>query len=94
MFAFTTSAMLRRMRFFALALFLLTACDEAPAPSAPPAPAPAPEAPAVEEEAPPPVEDEVVAPSYSEAELDAMEAPELESACFQGSTAACDRLGH
>lgn len=33
-------------------------------------------------------------PSYSTEELDAMERPELEQACFTGSQAACDRLGH
>jgi hypothetical protein len=72
----------------------LAACDDPPAaaPSPPvvePAPTPAPE------ETPPPEEPEtIVAPSYSEAELDAMDPAALEAACFQGSTAACDRLGH
>lgn len=33
-------------------------------------------------------------PSLSDEELDAMDRPELESACYAGSSAACDRLGH
>lgn len=79
-----------------LALSLpLAACDEPPPAEATPPPqvAPAPE-PTPTEEEPPDEPDTLVAPSYSEAELDAMEPPALEAACFQGSTAACDRLGH
>lgn len=38
--------------------------------------------------------DQVIAPSFSEADLDAMDTPALEAACFEGATAACDRLGH
>ena len=39
-------------------------------------------------------EDEVSPPSFTAAELEGMERPELEQACFDGSQAACDRLGH
>lgn len=85
--------MVRSALFLALSL-PLAACDEPPPaePTPPPQVAPAPE-PAPAEE-PPDEPDTLVAPSYSEAELDAMEPPALEAACFQGSTAACDRLGH
>ena len=83
---------------FALALFL-TACGpkEEASPSPPARPAEAePEAAAeepnfdeAEEEA-----EEAPLPALGERELDAMDAPALEAACFGGSTAACDRLGH
>lgn len=33
-------------------------------------------------------------PALDDGELDAMDEPALEAACFNGSTAACDRLGH
>ena len=79
----------------ALPLLLALACGE----ERPPTP-PAPEAPAAE----PTDEDEALLdeelleddapPSLGESELDAMSEPELEAACFQGSTGACDRLGH
>jgi hypothetical protein len=80
---------------FGLALGAL-GCDDPPAatevPTAPATPIVAPEddEPADDEALP----EEVVAPSFSEAELDAMDQAALESACFQGATAACDRLGH
>lgn len=87
-------AMLRAVCTLALTISV-AACDDppAPAPSPPPpvvepAPTPAPE------ETPPEDPETIVAPSYSEAELDAMDPAALEAACFQGSTAACDRLGH
>jgi hypothetical protein len=85
--------MLRAVCTLALTISV-AACDDppAPAPSPPPvvepAPTPAPE------ETPPEDPETIVAPSYSEAELDAMDPAALEAACFQGSTAACDRLGH
>ncbi|MAQ18874.1 MAG: hypothetical protein CMN30_29265 [Sandaracinus sp.] len=78
------------------ALFVLAlACgpDPDPAPSPDPRPEPAAEVepdPLLEEDG---EELEPAAP-LDEAALDAMEEPELEAACFQGSTAACDRLGH
>lgn len=39
-------------------------------------------------------DEEALPQAYGEAELDAMSEDELEAACFQGSHAACDRLGH
>lgn len=33
-------------------------------------------------------------PQLTDRDLDAMDAPALEAACFNGSSAACDRLGH
>ncbi|MDQ3037718.1 MAG: hypothetical protein M3Y87_35320 [Myxococcota bacterium] len=33
-------------------------------------------------------------PSLDDAQLDAMDRPDLEAACYAGSSAACDRLGH
>ena len=78
----------------ALAL-LLAACGpkEEEAPAAPAEPAEvepeAAEEPAFDE----PEEDEPL-PALGERELDEMDQPALEAACFGGSTAACDRLGH
>ena len=90
------------MRALAL-LVLLAACgprsdEAAPAPEeAEEAPAQAVEAVEAESDelAEPAIdEEEDTLPALGEAELDAMEQPELEAACFAGSTAACDRLGH
>lgn len=39
-------------------------------------------------------EEDDTPPSFTRAELDAMERPQLEEACYAGSQAACDRLGH
>lgn len=58
---------------------------------------PPPEIEAPEPELEPELEDEELdetPPSFTTAELDAMERPQLEEACFAGSQAACDRLGH
>ena len=33
-------------------------------------------------------------PPLTDRDLDAMDEPALEAACFNGSSAACDRLGH
>ncbi|MBO6939944.1 MAG: hypothetical protein JJ863_33545 [Deltaproteobacteria bacterium] len=84
------------MRALALLLLLALACgpseEEAPA-----AAEPQEAEPAEPEEAEPlaeePEEDEPL-PALGEQELDDMDQPALEAACFQGSTAACDRLGH
>lgn len=80
------------MRRLALAL-VLVGCGTRSAP--PPEPAREP-ATARETEAEAETETEPAGrpPSYGDAELDAMEEPELQAACFAGSTAACDRLGH
>ncbi len=81
------------MRFLALLPLLLLACDPEPAPEEPVAETPpaveVPDEPAVVE-----IEEEDEAPAYDDAALDAMEERDLEAACFAGSTAACDRLGH
>ena len=93
-----------------LLLALLLACGpesspvRAPAEAPPEAPAPS-EEPAVHgegeeqdgEDAPGP--EGAVGPddaphAYDERSLDAMDHAALEAACMQGSTAACDRLGH
>lgn len=76
---------------------LLLACGpaEEEAPAAEPTEAPAeaePEPEALEPAAEP--EEEEPLPALGEQELDAMDRPALEAACFGGSTAACDRLGH
>lgn len=75
----------------------LSACGDT-APAEAPAPVePVPSAPTPPAEAPPEDEsgdEEELLPSYSEAELDAMDTPALETACYEGVTAACDRLGH
>jgi hypothetical protein len=84
--------MLRAVCTLALTISV-AACDDPPAPAPSPPPVVEP-APAPEETAPPEEPEAIVAPSYSEAELDAMDPAALEAACFQGSTAACDRLGH
>jgi len=81
----------------ALALALvLSACgpeqEEAPAVEA--APAEAATEPAEEDELFDEPEEEEPLPALGERELDAMDQPALEAACFGGSTAACDRLGH
>ncbi len=74
--------------------------DEAPAdppgrdPSEPYCSDPPDDQPTDDEPAGPDSNDQVIAPSFSEAELDAMDTPALEAACFEGATAACDRLGH
>lgn len=82
----------------ALAIVLASAAcgpneaEEAPATQAAPA-APAPAPPEEEPLLEGPEEDEPL-PALGEEELDAMDRPALEAACFGGSTAACDRLGH
>ena len=71
----------------------LLGCGTRAAPAPEPAPPPAP----VAEPEPEVVDDPQPEPpprTLSDAELDAMEGSELEAACFAGSTAACDRLGH
>lgn len=73
---------------------ILLGCGTRAAPAPEPAPPPAP-APVAEPEAE--VDDPQPEPpprALSDAELDAMEDSELQAACFAGSTAACDRLGH
>lgn len=62
-----------------------------------PEPPPEPEVEEPEQEPEPELEEEELdetPPSFTRAELDAMEPAELEQACFYGSQAACDRLGH
>lgn len=78
------------MRTLLVALALL-GCSDPPTP-------PAPEAP-VESvlDEPPVIEDHPPAPeppALGDEDLDAMDEPALEAACFAGSSAACDRLGH
>jgi hypothetical protein len=43
---------------------------------------------------PPAMDDDPPPAAIDGAELDAMERSELEAACYAGSSAACDRLGH
>jgi hypothetical protein len=75
-----------------LTLMLAGCSDPAPAVETPVIDPPEPAAPPVE---PPPVESSPVEPpSVTDADLDAMDEPALEAACFAGSSAACDRLGH
>ncbi|UJR84660.1 hypothetical protein [Sandaracinus amylolyticus] len=84
------------MRAIAIGIALVAiACG--PSASTPPEPHPS----AVHvEPVPPPAEPEEAPaepappPTFSDAELDAMDRAGLESACFAGSTGACDRLGH
>ena len=72
------------------------ACGAEEAATPEPTPEPVQEEPEVEEEEELDEEDELdeAPPSFTTSELDAMERPELEQACFAGSQAACDRLGH
>ncbi len=65
---------------------------EEAAPVEPPTEAPA--EPEELEEVEEPEEEDETPPSFTRAELDAMERPQLEEACYAGSQAACDRLGH
>lgn len=62
---------------------------------APTVEAPTPEA-VAEDDFPddPQLEEGDMVPTPTAAELESMGRPELEAACFAGSTAACDRLGH
>ena len=79
----------------ALVLALLLSCgpseEEAPAAEAP---AEAEAEPELDEEPLIEPEEEEPLPALGERELDEMDQPALEAACFGGSTAACDRLGH
>lgn len=79
------------MRALLILLFLI-ACDPEPEPT-PVAPPPVPEVEVMEPE-PDDEGEEAVTPVYDDAALDEMEERDLEAACFEGSTAACDRLGH
>lgn len=72
---------------------LACGAEEAAEPAATPTPVEQPE-PEPEEEEEIEEEEEATPPSFTRAELDAMERPELEQACFAGSQAACDRMGH
>lgn len=69
-------------------------CGAEPAETAPQesAPAETPQEPAQEEDFP--EEDEVPLAGEDEEDVDAMDEHALEAACFAGSQAACDRLGH
>ena len=84
---------------FAFAFAFAFACgsaEEAPteAPAASPAPPPGVPDPDPDPLLEEPEDEGQRPPALGEAQLDAMEQPELEAACFAGSTAACDRLGH
>ena len=74
-----------------LALALVGCAD-----SSPPVEPPAPVATSAEvaEEEPDEFEEDEPEPSLSGADLDEMDRPALEAACFAGQSAACDRLGH
>ena len=87
----------------ALCVAVLVGCgpDSPPARSAPPPAAPpvpegaASDADDAEGDAPAEGRDDVEEPpAYGEGTLDEMDQAALEAACMQGSTAACDRLGH
>jgi hypothetical protein len=78
---------------FALLLLACGPSEQEAAPATEPAPAAEPEA-APEPEPLAEPEEEQPQPALGEAELDAMDRPALEAACFGGSNAACDRLGH
>ncbi|WP_053230429.1 hypothetical protein [Sandaracinus amylolyticus] len=78
----------------AITLFAIACGPSASTPEARPSAVhvePVPAAPDEPEEAP---DEPAPPPSFGDAELDAMDRAGLESACFAGSTAACDRLGH
>jgi len=83
------------MRAAIVVLLLSLACgpSEEEAPAEAPAETAEPE-PAVEEPMIDEPEEEEPLPALGERELDEMDQPDLEAACFGGSTAACDRLGH
>ena len=75
------------------AISLWSACDEETPPEPPATTVEAPEVIEEEPEVPEPPE-EADPPSFTERQLDEMERPQLEAACYAGSQAACDRLGH
>jgi hypothetical protein len=80
------------MRTLLLAIALASCGPRAePAPAARAAPTPRRAESATAEEPDEPV---AAPPTYFDPELDRMTRDELEAACYQGSTAACDRLGH
>lgn len=91
------------MRLAGLLTLLALACGPSSSPS-PAEPAPAPVEPSTEAAAPSEAEPDVetepedalpdAPPSFDEATLDDMDERALEAACMQGSTTACDRLGH
>lgn len=82
------------MRALFVIAMLLAGCSERSSP--PPAPAPRlVEEPVVEEPVEEPIpEEQQEPPALTDEELEQMDQPALEAACYAGSSAACDRLGH
>lgn len=79
------------MRRSLVTILILAGCSDPSAPTADPAPV----QPTVVSPEEPPIEPaSVEPPALTDRDLDAMDEPALEAACFAGSSAACDRLGH
>ncbi len=81
----------------AVVIAALLGCGGEPeeaAPVEPPTETPAEAETEIEDEEEELEEEDDTPPSFTRAELDAMERPQLEEACYAGSQAACDRLGH
>jgi len=87
------ASMRRWWTAFILCAGLLGCGDTQPAPARPAPPPPA-AAPSPEEPAEEPAEEEEPPVEAAPLDVDRMSRPELEAACFQGSQAACDLLGH
>ena len=78
----------------ALVLSAGVACDEPPPTAAPSAPPDQPSQPQRADEPADEIEDEAPPAAEAPLDVDSLDQPALEAACFEGSQAACDRLGH